>query len=87
MIYPVDGQKGVPVAFPGHEVPDPIPEAHGGVAGFPITATFPRSVAVRKARATLLDPDGREVRGVGVVAGGRRPTRTGPTPSKTRSAL
>ncbi len=61
VIYPVDGQKGVPVAFPGHEVPDPIPEAHGGVAGFPITATFPRSVAVRKARATLLDPDGREV--------------------------
>ena len=61
VIYPVDGQKGVPVAFPGHEVPDPVPEAHGGVAGFPITASFPPGVTVRKARATLLDADGFEV--------------------------
>lgn len=61
VIYPVDGQKGVPVAFPGHEFPDPVPEAHGGVAGFPITASFPRGVAVRKAQVTLLDADGREV--------------------------
>ncbi len=61
MIYPVDGQKDVPVAFPGHEVPDPIPEAHDGVAGFPVTASFPPGVAVRKAHAALLDADGQEV--------------------------
>ncbi|HVS38156.1 MAG TPA: CAP domain-containing protein [Gemmataceae bacterium] len=61
VIYPVDGQEGVPTAFPGHEVPDPIPEAKGGVAGYPATATFPPQVAVRKAHATLLDADGGEV--------------------------
>src|ERR1700722_16890765 len=41
VIYPVDGQKGVPVAFPGHELPDPIPDAHGAIAGYPVTASFP----------------------------------------------
>ena len=61
VIYPVDGQKQVPTAFPGHEVPDPIPESHGGVGGYPITATFRAKVAVRKARATLEDDAGQEV--------------------------
>jgi uncharacterized protein YkwD len=61
VIYPVDGQKHVPTAFPGHEVPDPIPEAHGGLGGYPVTATFPMTVRVRNAKATLQDDAGHEV--------------------------
>jgi uncharacterized protein YkwD len=61
VIYPVDGQKQAPLSFPGHETPDPIPDAPGGVGGYPITATFPPGAAVKKARATLEDAEGREI--------------------------
>jgi uncharacterized protein YkwD len=61
VIYPADGQKHVPPSFPGNEVPDPIPEAHGAAAGYPVTASFPLGVAVRKARATMRDDGGNEV--------------------------
>jgi uncharacterized protein YkwD len=61
VLYPVDGQKHVPLVFPGHELPDPIPEAHGAMGGYPVTAAFPADVAVRKARATLQDDAAREV--------------------------
>ena len=61
---------GVSVAFPGHEIPDPIPEAHGAAAGYPITATFPprarRPQGPRDAARRRRQRGG----GVGVVAGG-----------------
>lgn len=41
VLYPVDGQSGVPVAFTG-EVPDPLaPFGRQAPAGYPITVQFP----------------------------------------------
>jgi uncharacterized protein YkwD len=59
--YPVDGQKGVPLAYPGSELPDPIPEATNKRAGYPITLTFPAKVAVRKVTARLTGDKDKEV--------------------------
>jgi uncharacterized protein YkwD len=61
VIYPIDGQTHVPVAFPGHESPNPIPEATVDRAGYPVTVTFPRSFSVKNAVAVLKDASGREV--------------------------
>jgi uncharacterized protein YkwD len=58
VFYPEDGQRDVPVAFPGNEVPDPIPESKNKIAGFPITVTFPEGSRIRKATAQLLDDKG-----------------------------
>src|SRR5262249_2006083 len=33
VVYPVEGQQNVPLAFAGNEVPDPIPEAKRKVGG------------------------------------------------------
>jgi uncharacterized protein YkwD len=60
-LLPVPGQTDVPLAFPGNEVPDPIPEAKGQPAGFPITATFPPRTRIRQATGRLTDADGKEV--------------------------
>lgn len=58
VIYPADGQKSVPVAFPGNEIPDPLPEAKfGSPAGYPITLTFPVNSKVRDVQATLKEKD------------------------------
>ena len=59
--YPADGQKHVPRSFPGHEEPDPAPEARGAAAGYPVTASFPAGMSGKEARVTLRDADGREV--------------------------
>jgi uncharacterized protein YkwD len=59
MIYPVPGQKGVPLRYPGSETPDPIPQARVKKAGYPITVTFPQGQRVRDVKVTLVaDPDG-----------------------------
>src|SRR5262245_24588073 len=36
VVYPADGQKDVPVSYPGTEIPDPIPEATRKLAGYPV---------------------------------------------------
>ena len=51
----------MPPSFPGHELPDPVPDAGGAAAGYPVTATFPEAATVKKAQVTLRDADGREV--------------------------
>ena len=61
VIYPVDKQKDVPVAF-GGEVPNPVPEAKDG-AGYPVTAQFPSGVPVKAARAVLKDAEGKPLDG------------------------
>ena len=50
---PVADEKEVPLAFPGNEVPDPLPGAANKRAGYPVTVTFPRSHLVTKASGTL----------------------------------
>ena len=58
VIYPADGQKSVPVAFPGNEIPDPLPKAKfGQPAGYPITLIFPANVEVKGVQATLKEKD------------------------------
>jgi uncharacterized protein YkwD len=53
LLYPADGQKDVPLAFPGTELPDPIPQATRKRAGYPVTITFPRDVPVREVTVHL----------------------------------
>jgi uncharacterized protein YkwD len=53
VIYPPDGQKDVPLAYPGTELPDPIPQATQKRAGYPVTLTFPRNATVRGVTARL----------------------------------
>ena len=61
IVFPADGQKEVPPAFPGNEVPDPVPLSKDRMAGFPITATFPERTRIRNAEGRLFDADGKEV--------------------------
>lgn len=61
VLCPADAQKDVPIAFPGNEVPDPIPQSKDKVAGFPITVTFPDDTPIRKATGRLLDDMNREI--------------------------
>lgn len=61
IIYPVHAQREVPLAFPGNEIPDPIPRATEKMAGFPITLTFPRRLSIVDARAWLEDEAGKEI--------------------------
>ena len=53
VIYPADGQKDVPLTYPGTELPDPIPQATQKRAGYPVTVTFPRAAAVEDVTARL----------------------------------
>jgi len=62
VIYPVDGQRDVPLAFPaGGEVPDPIPDDKDGRAGYPITVTFPSGKKLVNAAGSVQDGQGRNV--------------------------
>jgi hypothetical protein len=61
LIYPPDGLKEVPLAYPGNEIPDPIPEAKVKVAGYPITVTFPPRFTVKDVTAKLKDGRDKEV--------------------------
>src|SRR5262249_34117258 len=61
VVYPAPGQGDGPLACPGNEVPDPLPDATVKLAGYPITATFPPGVYVPDARAWVEDESGKEV--------------------------
>lgn len=61
VLCPAEGQKDVSIAFPGNEVPDPIPQSKNKVAGFPITVTFPDKTPIRKATGKLFDDMNREI--------------------------
>jgi uncharacterized protein YkwD len=61
LLYPLPGQDNVPPAYPGNEIPDPIPEAPVKRAGFPITATFPPFTPVRRLTARLTGAAGNEL--------------------------
>lgn len=62
VLYPIDQQKDVPLAFLGLEAPDPLPEAKGERnTGYPITVTFPGNRPVAKVTATLTDDKGKQL--------------------------
>ena len=61
ILYPVDGQKGVPLAFPPREIPNPLPEDAGIRAGYPITATFDWKAPLLMAAGSLEDERGQVV--------------------------
>lgn len=59
VLYPGDQQTSVPLAFPGNEVPDPLPLTKDKVAGYPITVTFPPRVRIEKPTWELEDDRGK----------------------------
>jgi uncharacterized protein YkwD len=61
ILYPVHRQKDVPLAFPGNEVPDPLPAAKIKLAGYPVTVIFPAGAPVPSSRAWLEDETGKDV--------------------------
>ena len=48
VLVPASRQTGVPLAFPGNEIPDPLPHTKDKLTGFPITATFPARLPVTR---------------------------------------
>jgi uncharacterized protein YkwD len=58
VMYPVDGQKDVPLVFAGNEVPNPIPDSKIQNVGYPLTLTFPRGTSVKNVTASLTDASG-----------------------------
>ncbi len=61
VLYPAPGQAEVPLAFPGNEVPDPLPHTKDKLAGYPITVTFPSGARVADARGWLEEEAGDDV--------------------------
>jgi uncharacterized protein YkwD len=61
VLYPGHLQTAVPVAFPGNEIPDPLPHTKEKLAGYPVTATFAPSLRLSGASARLEDEAGEEV--------------------------
>lgn len=60
-VYPSPGQRDVPSAFNGDEIPDPLPSGTRYPVGFPITLQVGDAQRLSVSSARLLDPDGREV--------------------------
>lgn len=61
VLYPPDGAEGVPTHLSPGELPNPIPDDGDGIAGFPVTVSFPPGLEVTAVRAVLRDARGRLV--------------------------
>jgi uncharacterized protein YkwD len=62
VFYPADSQMDVQLNFPNDgETPNPIPDDKTGKAGYPITASFPPTMAPVNAIGKLTDSQGKEV--------------------------
>jgi Cysteine-rich secretory protein family len=61
VIYPADGQTGVPPAFVGNEVPDPLPQGAVTPTGYPVTLQIGGAQQLSVTTGRLLGPDGKEV--------------------------
>jgi uncharacterized protein YkwD len=61
IVYPVDGQMNVPLAFPGKETPNPLPDAKTDLGGYPITVQFSPGLRVADVKATLRNAAGEEI--------------------------
>jgi len=62
VVYPVDGQVGVPAAFLGSEIPDPAPNARYP-SGYPITIQVGSASILKITAAELVGPDGKDLDG------------------------
>jgi Flp pilus assembly protein TadD len=56
--YPAEGQKEVPVAFFGNEIPDPVPTGGAYPTGYPITLNFNPFVRASVSGWYISDPSG-----------------------------
>ncbi len=61
VIYPAHKQARVPLAFPGNEIPDPVPLAKDKLTGYPITMTFLGKGRPTRVRGWLEDESGAPV--------------------------
>lgn len=61
VVYPAADQVGVPAAFLGNEIPDPLPEGAPYPAGYPVTLQLGGGQTLTVTTGRLLDADGREV--------------------------
>jgi hypothetical protein len=53
VVYPYNGQRGVPTGWHDIESPDPVPNGYGRVFGYPITLDFPTADTLRDAKISL----------------------------------
>lgn len=58
VVYPADGQTGVPPAFVDDELPDPVPPGGPRTTGYPVTVTFDQYSQVQLTSFDLHGPDG-----------------------------
>jgi uncharacterized protein YkwD/Tfp pilus assembly protein PilF len=68
ILYPASGQRDVPVAFNGNEIPDPAPNASYPI-GYPVTATFDRNARVTITGFHFRDPAGTDLPGISLQPG------------------
>jgi hypothetical protein len=59
VVFPADGQKDVPAAFVGNEVPDPAPQGTSYPVGYPITLITGSASNLAIASAQLTGPNGK----------------------------
>ena len=58
VVFPGPGQATVPASFVDNELPDPVPAGAPRITGYPVSITFPPTVAVRLVSFTLRDSAG-----------------------------
>lgn len=61
VVYPAPGQRDVPAAFTGNEVPDPVPTGGSYPVGYPITLQVGSAAALEVAVSRLTDAAGQDV--------------------------
>jgi uncharacterized protein YkwD/Tfp pilus assembly protein PilF len=61
IVYPLDGQKDVPTAFVGNEIPDPAPQGALYPLGYTVTLEAGIATQLSVTSGRLLGPDGKEV--------------------------
>lgn len=71
IVYPAAGQKDVPAAFAGNEVPDPLPQGGSYPTGYPVTLAVGGGDTLEVTSGRLLAPDGKEVASYSLAPGQR----------------
>lgn len=54
VVWPYDGMRGVPIAFAGPELPNPVPGEDQSKFGYPITVQFPHTLGERPALVRMV---------------------------------
>ncbi len=61
IVYPAAGQKDVPAAFIGNEIPNPVPQTGAYPTGYPVTLQVGGADKLTVTSGRLLDAEGKEV--------------------------